>query len=174
MTDRASCLQMIGEITVQWSLIEANLRELLWIYVGTDRPTFDILFGKTRGIDIELQLRRIVTAKEIDSAAQHDAIQAVDRSSIIRENRNTILHKMSVDHVADVASLHPKLEKARNDTIAHVEVLQECRRRLTVFVTAREAIETPDGDLDYPTSDMRGLVYLPIDWPPRTAKLALE
>lgn len=174
MTDKNICLQFIGDISVQWSQVEDDLRELLWVYVGTDRPTFDLLFDKARGTDIENLLRRIINGKETDRSAKSDALEALSRSKVIRDNRNTILHKMRADHVDDPAALQPKLEQARDEIISHSEALRMCRERLTNFVARRDALETADGALEHPDSDRQIPTYEAVDWPAKCKKLVLE
>jgi len=165
---------MIGDITVQWSEVEDNLRELLWVYVGTDRQTFDLLFSKTRGVDVEQLLKTIINGKEVDHLAKIDALEAVSRSKKVRDNRNIILHKMREDHVADPASLFPKLENVRNEALAHCKALSDCRRRLAVFVSSRDALEPADGELDYPSTENRVPTYAPQAWPKPSIALNLD
>lgn len=173
MMDRLECLQIIGEISVQWSQVEDNLKELLWVYVGTDRPTFDLLFGKMRGSDIEALLRRIVVKKEADNAARKDAIEAIDRSSIIRENRNMVLHKMRADHVEDTVNVLPKLTRVRNDLVTHTTALKECKSRLSVFVASRDALETYE-DSDRNPVEARVPKYSSVTWPDKAKKVNFQ
>ncbi|MEP2890455.1 hypothetical protein [Tateyamaria sp.] len=174
MMDRSDCLKVIGDITVQWSEVEDTLRELLWVYVGTDRQTFDLLFSKSRGSDVEMLLKRLVNAKEVEASAKLDAIEAVARSKTVRDNRNDIVHKMRENHVADAELLYPKLKKARDEAAAHCKALKECRRRLALFVSERDALETADGELDYPASEERSPTYTSLLWPPQIKRLNLE
>ncbi|MFN3147389.1 MAG: hypothetical protein ACE368_20140 [Paracoccaceae bacterium] len=153
--------------------MEDDLKELLWVYVGTDRPTFDLLFGKMRGSDIEALLRRIVAEKEADYAARTDALEAVHRSSVIRENRNTVLHKMRADHVDDTERVLPKLTKVRDDLVAHTAVLTECTRRLSIFVASRDALETYE-DSDRNSVDAKVPEYQSVTWPPKADKVDLQ
>lgn len=156
--DRFECLQIIGEISVQWSQVEDGLKELLWVYVGTDRPTFDLLFGKMRVSDIEALLRRIVTGKEADRAAK------------IRENRNTVLHKMRADHVDDTEMVLPKLTRVRDDLVAHTRVLTECTKRLSLFVASRDALETYE-DSERKSIEAKVPQYLSVRWPSKAEKV---
>lgn len=168
--DRLECLQIIGEVSVQWSQVEDHLKEILWVYVGTDRPTFDLLFGKMRGSDIEALLRRMVASKESDSAAKADALEAINRSSIIRENRNTVLHKMRADHVDDTEKVLPKLTRVRDDLVAHTTVLMECTKRLSIFVSTRDALETYE-DSDHNPVETKIPKYQTVTWPPKADKV---
>tara|TARA_R100000365_G_C2745102_1_gene73870 strand:- start:1440 stop:1943 length:504 start_codon:yes stop_codon:yes gene_type:complete len=165
---------LIGDIAVRWSEVEANLRELLWLYVGTDRPTFDLLFGRSSGDHVEKMLRKVVMAKEIDKIAQGDAIEALSRCKTIRDNRNTILHKMRSDHVDDAASLFPKLVATQESLISYAEALSACKINLSQFVARRDAVETPDGEDEAPDAHERVPTYEPINWPPKGSRIEIE
>ena len=174
MSDRSICLRVIGDIAVRWSEVERNLRELLWLYVGTDRPTFDLLFGRSSGDHIEKMLRKVVMTKEVDHAARDDAIEALTRCKAIRENRNTILHKMHSDHVDDAASLFPKLVATQESLISYSDALIVCKVKLSLFVARRDAVETPDGEDEAPDAHERVPTYEPMKWPPKGERLEIE
>ncbi|MCE8008590.1 hypothetical protein [Aestuariivita sp.] len=174
MTKTDDCLRVIGDIAIRWSEVESNLKELLWLYVGTDRPTFDLLFGRSNGDHIEKMLRRVVTAKEVDDIARKDALEALTRCKVIRDNRNTILHKMRSDHIEDAASLFPKLVATQESLTAYSEALSTCMAKLSLFVARREALETPDGFDEAPDADERVPTYEPIRWPPKSDRIEIE
>jgi len=173
MTDRDNCLRMIGDIAVRWSSIEKDLRELLWLYVGTDRPTFDLLFGRAAPAHIHDTLRKVVIAKEVDPTANADALEALGRCKTIRDNRNIVLHKMRSDHVDDATALLPKLVETQQAIALHADALRTCRQRLGKFVAARDALETPDGDEEAPDAGQVP-TYESIQWPPKCTKLEFE
>lgn len=174
MTDRTSCLKLIGDIAVRWSEVEGNLKELLWLYVGTDRPTFNLLFGRSSGDHVEKMLRKVVMAKEIDKTAREDALEALTRCKVIRDNRNTILHKMRSDHMDDAASLFPKLVSTQESLISYSEALGACMVKLSLFVARRDAVETPDGEDEAPDAHERVPTYEPIKWPPKGDRIEIE
>ncbi|WVX48547.1 hypothetical protein ROLI_016280 [Roseobacter fucihabitans] len=109
---KAGCLQIIGDISIQWSKVEDELKAILWYYVGTDRQVFDVLFGKSRGRDIEDILVSVAKIREPVAVASDDIKLAVQRVRVLRRNRNTILHQMRHSHVDDIEELHPKLSGA--------------------------------------------------------------
>ena len=174
MTDKDGCLRAIGEIAVRWSGVEKDLKDLLWLYVGTDRQTFDLLFGGSSGDQIAKVLRRVVVAKEVDAAAKADAVEALDRCQLLRQNRHTILHKMRSDHMDDATTLLPALIAARDSLVAYSEALSNCCERLSLFVAQRDALETPDGVEEAPDAEERIPTYTAIVWPTKTKILKLE
>lgn len=111
-----------------------------------------------RGSDIEALLRRIVTGKEADRAAK------------IRENRNTVLHKMRADHVDDTEMVLPKLTRVRDDLVAHTRVLTECTKRLSLFVASRDALETYE-DSERKSIEAKVPQYLSVRWPSKAEKV---
>ncbi|MEM8555213.1 MAG: hypothetical protein AAGF71_10370 [Pseudomonadota bacterium] len=174
MTERDDCLHAIGEIAVRWSGVEKNLKDLLWLYVGTDRQTFDLLFGGASGDQIAKVLRRVVEAKEVDAAAKSDAIEALNRCQVLRQNCNTILHKMRSDHMDDASTLLPSLSAAKDSLVAYSEALSNCCERLSLFVARRDALETPDGVEEAPDAEERVPIYIAVAWPTKTKLLKLE
>lgn len=171
MTTKNECLQIIGEIAVQWSSVESCVKDLLWLYVGTDRPTFDMLFGRANAVHVENMLRKFVRAKEVNDVAKADALEALDRTGILRSSRNVILHEMRSEHVEDPATLLPKLVATRDALSSHSVALLECSARLRVFVGQRDALETPDGVDDLPDADARVPAYEAIEWPLKSEKI---
>lgn len=174
MSDRKSCLNVIGEIAVQWSQAEEDLRDILWLYVGTDRPTFDILFDGRRAADIEELVKKLVSKKEPNEAARFDIVEAVARAGLHRRNRNTILHKMRSDDVDDAGRIFPKLNKALEETKQFCAALRRLRVTLTRFVTVRDALDTPVGDEARRDAETRLPEYQAVSWPEKSQVLTLR
>lgn len=173
MTPRDECLRIIGDIAVRWSKAESELREIFWLYVGTDRPTFDMLFSRANGDHVEMQLKRLVSAKEVDVQAQKDVLSAISQIKIHRKNRNIILHRLRTDHVDDAEKLLPKLQGTADDISAFLTTISTCREQLARFLAERDSLETPDGIDSAPSSDDRIPTYSPMEWPTKCQELEI-
>jgi len=165
---RDACLVVIGEIAVGWTATEEYILKLLWLYIGTDRPTFDIIVRQQRTSDLERLLRDLVTKKEPHPALQQDVLTALQRVSVLRENRNNTLHGTTGADVVDWPLA--ELEAVRQQIAEGVPCLADLCSRALRFVVARDSAETPIGDESFPGVEQND-EYLAINWPPKPRKI---
>lgn len=95
MQDRA--LSLIGQIAISWNKIENVVLDLLKEYLDTDSITTKILLKPLKPSGQEELLRKLVSAKETSEDIKEEVAEALKRCATLRENRNTILHKIGID-----------------------------------------------------------------------------
>lgn len=167
---RESALSMVGEIAVSWQAVEKCVLDLLWLYVGTDRPTFEIILGPLRPTDKEKLLRDLVTAKEPIDDLRNDVLIALARVAILRENRNMTLHGLSDNPKGPEEWPIKNLQLVCDQLHALVPNLEGLCSLSTAMIMLRDEAPTPDG-LESPPFDAAPIVYPKMEWPPKPSKV---
>jgi hypothetical protein len=168
-----ACLGVIGQIAVGWSEAEECVRQMLWLYLGTDRPTFSIVTNKMRASDIEKLLKALVEDKESNTRLKADILTALQWVSVLRENRNNALHGASVRDMSDDAWPLDALREIGEQLLDCAPRLRELCDRSLRFVIARDTVETPMGDRgdeSFPGSD-EPASYEQLNWPSKPRKI---
>lgn len=166
---REQSLISLGEIAVGWSSAEDTVRKLLWLYMGTDRPTFEILVRDLRATDMERLLRDFVKGKEPDVFLRKDIETALTWVGILRVNRNDALHGANLHDGVEIWPLAELRDIGAQMSLC-VPILNELFARASKFIVARETSETPIGDESFPESELVAS-YEPIVWPKNPKKI---
>jgi hypothetical protein len=164
---REESLISLGEIAIGWSTTEESIRKLLWLYVGTDRPTFEILVRGLRPVDVERLLRDFIKEQEPNKFLRKDIETALIWVGILRGNRNDSLHGANVHNGAGNWPLSELREIGSQMTLC-VPLLIELYEKASKFIVARATSETPLGDEDFPEFMV---AYEPISWPKNPKKI---
>jgi hypothetical protein len=163
-------LRIIGEIAVNWASVESCVLRLLWLYVGTDRPTFNIITAKLRPTDRESMLKDLANRKEPNDILRADVLTALQWVKVLRENRNVTLHGLGDGVIPDADWPIHELGTIGRQLSEICPVLNALCENATRVVMSRDAAEPPIGKESFPGDDSVQS-HSPINWPQKPKKM---
>lgn len=147
-------LREIGRLTIAWNKAETALKELVWLYLGTDAFTASIITNPMRGNDCENLLKKLVEEKEADPAIVGEVLASIQVVKDCRQNRNIIVHNLGACD-GTVTTGGRELIANCAATVSGISLhLAAIREQISRIFIQREMRETPDGELTGPSEDL--------------------